>query len=166
MFLVYLSDRKLSSRVYTDTLTKTYNRNFLEHLLAKELKVVREKNCPVSLIALDIDHFKEINDTLGHIKGDAVLKNVAVVAKKIIRDKDCLIRWGGDEFIIIIYADIDHAVYISERIRRAVEKEAAVTITIGTTEFRENELFDMALSRADSLLYRGKSEGRNRVVCG
>lgn len=164
IFLILRSNRKLSSRAYIDPLTKIYNRSFLEHISSSDCSLVFEDNTGISLIALDIDNFKEINDTQGHIKGDQVLKNISSIAKKHIRDNDYIIRWGGDEFIIILHADIEKAAVICERIRMHIEQQSDATITAGVTEINLTEKFETALARADAALYRGKSEGRNRVL--
>ncbi|WP_319559753.1 GGDEF domain-containing protein [Marispirochaeta sp.] len=159
--LVFRAGRKLSIKGYTDSLTESYNRHFLEEYFGR-------RNCnqrQISLMTLDIDHFKEVNDNLGHMAGDLILKEVSRLAKSHIRDEDFIVRWGGDEFIIVVHTDIQRALDISERIRARIEQESSVTVTIGVTEMREHEDFTAALSRADEAMYRAKHEGRNKVHC-
>jgi diguanylate cyclase (GGDEF)-like protein len=135
----------------------------IEHDITDSYKDLQRQ---ISLMTLDIDHFKEVNDNLGHMAGDLILKEVSRLAKSHIRDEDFIVRWGGDEFIIIVvHTDIQRALDISERIRARIEQESSVTVTIGVAEMREHEDFTAALSRADEAMYRAKHEGRNKVHC-
>ena len=163
IIIIHRSNKVLAGRGYTDPLTGSYNRRFLESLFTSGLGISNRPGNPLSLIVVDIDYFKKINDTRGHLEGDRILKAVSDTARSYIRDKDFVIRWGGDEFVILVFADIEHAGYIAERIREEVEINSYVTITAGISEKDENESFDCALSRADFALYNAKKEGRNRV---
>lgn len=160
--LVSRAGRKLSIKGYTDSLTESYNRHFLEEYFGRSNRNQRQ----ISLMTLDIDHFKEVNDNLGHLAGDFILKEVSRLAKNQIRDEDFIVRWGGDEFVIVVHTGIQRALDISERIRARIEQESSVTVTIGVVEMRDNEDFTTALSRADQAMYRAKHEGRNKVNSG
>jgi diguanylate cyclase (GGDEF)-like protein len=126
-----------------------------------------------SLILIDIDHFKDINDTYGHSAGDAVLKQFAQILKKRLRESDLISRWGGEEFLILApFTDITNASQLAETLRKSVE-EAVFTyekqtidikITAGVTELISSKPIVESLKRVDKLLYQGKTDGRNRVV--
>ncbi|WP_319416060.1 GGDEF domain-containing protein [Marispirochaeta aestuarii] len=160
--LVSRAGRKLSIKGYTDSLTESYNRHFLEEYFGRSNRNQRQ----ISLMTLDIDHFKEVNDNLGHLAGDFILKEVSRLAKNQIRDEDFIVRWGGDEFVLVVHTGMQRALDISERIRARIEQESSVTVTIGVVEMRDNEDFTTALSRADQAMYRAKHEGRNKVNSG
>jgi len=121
-----------------------------------------------SLLVLDIDHFKKINDTYGHDVGDKVLKEFASLVKHIIRKEDVFCRWGGEEFIVIIpNADEHTSAFVAEKIRKAVEEhhfinDIPVTVSIGVAQKDKN--FENTFKKADMKLYRAKESGRNRVV--
>ncbi len=148
-------------RACKDPLTGTYNRRYLDYCLSDRRNSF--SNGKISLITLDIDYFKVINDTKGHLKGDEILKTVSEVAQSCLRDNDTVIRWGGDEFVLLVNAGIEDACMIAERIRAELVAEKGVSITAGVTFLEKGEEFETALERADSALYRAKNEGRNRV---
>ena len=158
-----------------DGLTQVYNKRYFIETLEREIGRAHRYRRELSLIMFDIDHFKKINDTYGHLAGDHVLKQLASVIKARIRREDIMSRYGGEEFAIIL-PEIDNynAVQFAEKIRGIVEKAAfrfedtdiPVTISIGcasmTTELQEPHEF---VRVADGHLYTAKSQGRNRV-CG
>ena len=158
-----------------DGLTQVYNKRYFIETLEREIGRAHRYRRELSLIMFDIDHFKKINDTYGHLAGDHVLKQLASVIKARIRREDIMSRYGGEEFAIIL-PEIDNynAVQFAEKIRGLVEKAAfrfedtdiPVTISIGcasmTTELQEPHEF---VRVADGHLYTAKSQGRNRV-CG
>jgi len=164
---------KYSNKAYKDGLTETFNRRFLEEK-AKELYLrFRISNIQVGVIMLDIDNFKKINDTYGHDVGDMVLIAVANTIKKIIRKDDIFIRYGGEEFVLILpNSNITSTYKIAEKIRKEVENiiidlgktHLNFTISLGISELREDDksLYD-AIKRADQNLYKAKQNGKNRV---
>lgn len=153
----------------TDRLTQTYNRLKFEEIVRKEIEMARRYGHLLSIIILDIDHFKEVNDTYGHLAGDNVLKAVAGIAKEKIRETDSLVRWGGEEFIIIAPGtNLAGAAELAERIRRSVEDfdfdgVKTVRISLGVTQFRRHDTENTFLRRADDAMYTAKKKGRNRV---
>ena len=120
----------------------------------------------------DIDHFKRVNDRYGHSYGDLVLKDLCRLIRGLIRQGDMLIRWGGEEFIILLPAtEIDEAAQLAERIRQDVETErfpevGSITISLGVAQLRKGDNIDSLLKRVDNALYHAKQSGRNRVVSG
>jgi len=153
-----------------DPLTGVANRRALEKHLSKTIN----KEEPVSLVMLDIDHFKKVNDTYGHLVGDEVLRHVAGTVQKAIRPGDFLARYGGEEFTIILCAGMDSAALVAERVRQAIESSRAVTSagpvkitsSLGVAEYRRGETGKSLKERADAALYKAKQSGRNRVVKG
>jgi diguanylate cyclase (GGDEF)-like protein len=126
----------------------------------------------LSLAIFDIDHFKEVNDTRGHIFGDYVLKTIADIARENIREIDYLVRWGGEEFMIILpETGLEKAEAISERIKKKIEnhnfdKIGKVTVSFGVTQFKNEDSGETFILRADDALYKAKQNGRNRVEVG
>lgn len=173
---MYEMAKRLESLVYNDPLTGLYNRLLLNIRLREELARSRRHKWPLAVLIIDIDHFKRINDTYGHLVGDEVLIGCAAILSRHIREEDCLARYGGEEFVILAPGMIeDNAVQLAERIRLAVEeaplsatgldKPVHITISIGIAIYpnhasNENEL----ISRADTALYQAKSRGRNRTA--
>lgn len=156
----------------TDALTGLNNRKFVDSLLRHEAIRANRTNMPLSLIIMDIDHFKRINDTFGHQTGDLVLKRVAKVLKNTIRSIDCVGRWGGEEFLLVCpETSVSAAVELAERIRKQIEslhfeKGLAVTISSGVTGLKQGERTERTIARADEQLYQAKHNGRNRVEYG
>jgi len=157
-----------------DPLTGLNNRRFLENHLATMLDNARVRRTPLTLMILDIDHFKRVNDTYGHDCGDEVLKNFADRLRGIIRGGDLLCRLGGEEFVIVMpNVELGAAARIAERARQAIEQEPfvidaggraiPVTTSIGVAERGPDDDTSTLYRRADRALYRAKSEGRNRV---
>ena len=158
-----------------DPLTGLNNRRFLENHLSTMIENARMRRAPLTLMILDIDHFKRVNDTYGHDCGDEVLKGFADRMRGIIRGGDLLCRLGGEEFVIVMPGvDAAAAGRIAERARVAIEQEAflmagtgqeiAITASIGLAERRDDTNPHELYRRADQALYRSKSEGRNRVT--
>ncbi len=159
----------------TDPLTGAFNRRTFLELAAKEIARTRRAEGSLSLIMLDLDLFKQINDRNGHLAGDEVLKGVVAVVLTCLRKEDLLVRFGGEEFCMLLPSvAIDRAAVMAERIREAVEqarfsfngRALAVTISIGVTTLSAdgNEDVDALVNRADEALYTAKKSGRNRVV--
>jgi diguanylate cyclase (GGDEF)-like protein len=154
----------------TDSLTETYNRRKFDEIVLQEHAQVQSGKRPFSVIMFDIDFFKRVNDCFGHSVGDQVLQHLCRVVRGLIRHADLLIRWGGEEFLILLPTTfLDEAVPMAERIRFEVEQEAfpvagQITISLGVAQFHSEESVDSLLKRVDAALYRAKQQGRNRVV--
>ena len=157
---------KVSS--FHDPLTRLANRRFLEVQLEKNYGAAKRYGQPLSIIMLDIDHFKQYNDTHGHVEGDRLLVKVAHIFLKAMRIADYVFRYGGEEFLVMLPGtDITHACKAAERLRRVVESEAGITVSLGVSSYHESLQDKEALIReADNALYRAKQHGRNRVEVG
>jgi len=157
-----------------DPMTGLNNRRFLEEYVETLVNNVHRKKGHLSILMLDLDYFKMVNDTYGHDAGDAVLKALAKVLKHSVRASDMVIRYGGEEFLIILQdTDAGKADAIAEKIRVSVEsiktQVAGVviqkTISIGISDFpSDSDTFWQAVKYADVALYQAKETGRNRVV--
>jgi diguanylate cyclase (GGDEF)-like protein len=153
-----------------DHLTDCYNRSYLESQANEELDRSVRYNKSLSFLMLDIDFFKKINDTFGHIAGDEVLKKLAKTIRLNLRSSDVFARFGGEEFIVMIpETKIEEAVIVAEKIRLAIENtiylvSEKVTVSIGVVEFKANECLDDIYKRVDQQLYLAKKAGRNCVV--
>jgi len=157
-----------------DSLTGVYNRKFLESQLRNELKRFKRAQRPFGLIMLDIDFFKKINDTHGHLCGDFVLKSLASSVLSTIRSTDILARYGGEEFFCLLpETDIDNATHLAETLRMAVENKTftfqnipmQITISLGVTGMHpEIESPEALIKKADDALYEAKRTGRNKVI--
>lgn len=148
-----------------DSLTGLANRRFLEIQLEKTYEYAKRYGQPLSVIMLDIDHFKQYNDTHGHVEGDGLLVKIAHIFLKVIRTADYVFRYGGEEFLILLPGiDITNVCKAAERLRRVVESEVGVTVSLGVSSYQESLQDKEALiSEADNALYRAKRNGRNRV---
>ncbi|MDR1779062.1 MAG: diguanylate cyclase [Clostridiales Family XIII bacterium] len=166
--------KQLETAAYTDGLTGLYNRRyFLDHAL-KELDRAQRTNSPASLIMLDLDHFKVVNDTYGHAAGDEVLRTVSNRLRSAVRTYDIVARYGGEEFVIFLAnADINIGRQLAERIRLKVEEKPCVylgeeipfTCSLGVAELHADvENLDELIRRADEALYNAKESGRNQVA--
>ncbi len=162
LLIYWVSSRHLSARVYQDTLTGCYNREYLERHLSRSSGSAGKQIFP-TLIIFDIDYFKEVNDKKGHKAGDRVLKKVTHIVRWQLRSSDIIIRWGGDEFILLLYSDDSASPGIAERIRACIEEETEVTISAGVSRLKGDEDFSLAFDRADEALYKAKEAGRNRI---
>ena len=154
---------------HTDMLTGLPNRRAGVPTLKRQAAEVERYERPTSLITVDIDHFKKVNDVHGHAVGDQVIAGVAHLLVDAVRDADFVARWGGEEFLIIAPGiPAEGAWQLAERCRKAIEQEPVaevpVTATFGVAQFRRSESVDRTLARADRSLYQGKLDGRNRVV--
>lgn len=158
-----------------DGLTGVFNRKHLEERIGAELELAKRHGASLSLIILDIDHFKYVNDTYGHLCGDAVLKNVATLVGQGIRDDDVLGRYGGEEFVVVCRGtSVDDAMALAERLRWTVwnaltpfeSHTIRVTLSAGVASLQctaEHTRVGL-LGTADARLYKAKQAGRNRVV--
>lgn len=154
-----------------DRLTSVYNRYMFEELLLKEISRSRRYGRPMSLIMIDIDYFKQINDDFGHQTGDGVLAQIAAIIKRNIRDSDMVARWGGEEFVLILPGiPQDKAAVLAENLRKLIadsifENGITLTCSFGVTAFREDDDVDTVFGRIDKALYRAKELERNNVQC-
>ncbi|HCF57392.1 MAG TPA: hypothetical protein DFS52_05295 [Myxococcales bacterium] len=156
----------------TDTLTKAFNRQYLYQRLPEEIERSKRYGDPLSVALFDIDLFKTFNDTFGHPAGDFVLKEVVRLAQGQIREVDALVRYGGEEFLLLLpCTPLSGGMVIAERYRKAVEaaafpwsdKRLRVTVSIGVAALEPDCDDDLLLKRADEALYKAKQSGRNRV---
>jgi two-component system cell cycle response regulator len=157
-----------------DGLTKTYNREHFAGHLNKEVAFARRHGTPLSLLMLDIDHFKRVNDTYGHLAGDQVLVELAERVQVVIRTEDTLARYGGEEFAVVLRGiELDNATIVGERVRALVankpfdykEQSLAITTSVGAASFGDYAHDPESLVRAaDEALYAAKGSGRNCVL--
>lgn len=159
-----------------DPLTKIANRKSFDEGLVEAMDEATETGTPLSLMLLDIDHFKNFNDTFGHQTGDQVLRLVAMTLKSNIKGKDLAARYGGEEFVAILpYTDLKGAVIVAENIRKAIqakellkrstgEKLGRISASFGVASLWPNDNVTSFIERADRCLYAAKHAGRNRVV--
>ena len=164
---------KVKQEIIIDPLTRTYNRRAYDEKIKQEIMGFQRYSRPTALAIVDIDHFKNVNDTYGHRTGDGVLRILSGVMKKEIREIDVLARYGGEEFALILpHTSYEQALEVSERIRRKVEesrftykgKPFLVTISIGVGTLKSEDTLETYVERVDQALYRAKNGGRNRVV--
>lgn len=153
---------RLERLAVTDELTNTANRREFHTQLERRLARYDRFKTPVSIIILDLDHFKEINDRRGHLQGDKVLKECANILQENIRPIDLLARWGGDEFVMLLECPLDEARQSAERLRAHL-KAAVIKVSMGITEYLGSETIDSFIARADSALYKSKQAGRDRI---
>jgi len=164
---------KLQELAITDGLTKLYNSRSFYSQLEREVDRFNRYMHPLSLLLLDIDHFKRFNDNYGHLEGDKVLVRFSQIITSCLRTMDTAYRYGGEEFTVILpETGLHEAVTVAERIRSTLEEEifhpvsgkkVTVTISIGVTECRRKEELAAFIQRADKAMYLAKREGRNRV---
>ncbi len=153
-----------------DALTGIYNRVKLNTLFPDFIYNANRYDKDFAIILFDIDHFKRINDTYGHNIGDSVLIELTYMIKNLLRDSDIFVRWGGEEFIIVLQvASISDASKLASRLRKNLEEHpflhvGKVTCSFGVTAFRDGDTQIILLERADEALYEAKDNGRNQVV--
>lgn len=170
---LYQSEQRLSALSQKDPLTGAYNRRYFDEQARVECARAHRYGQALSVLMLDLDKFKMVNDTHGHAAGDEVLKTVVRIGLKTLRKSDVLARYGGEEFVILLpHAGIIESKMLAERLRKAIEEtiipcdtlllKATVSIGVSTLAEHESEVGIM-LGRADHALYTAKSNGRNRV---
>jgi diguanylate cyclase (GGDEF)-like protein len=160
----------------TDPLTGVSNRRHLEGRLKTAIAVVQNSSSAAGILFMDVDYFKKVNDTYGHATGDDVLRMVANTQQYALRATDTLGRWGGEEFVAILYElqNGDNLGAIAEKVRTLVEVSRldvnghglSVTISIGGTLVLPSDTPESLIQRADELMYLSKQAGRNRVTLG
>jgi diguanylate cyclase (GGDEF)-like protein len=162
--------QELAAQVATDPLTGVLNRMRLRETLEQAIAQNRRTGVAMTLLCLDLDHFKSINDSLGHDAGDTVLSGVGALLLGRARKADRVFRLGGEEFLVFLYgADATSGGHVAEELRAAIESHAfladrSVTVSIGLAELGPDEGWTAWIKRGDENLYRAKQGGRNRVV--
>jgi diguanylate cyclase (GGDEF)-like protein len=155
-----------------DGLTGVANRQSFSISFAQALAGAKRKAEPMSVLMIDIDHFKSVNDHFGHIAGDKVLRDMALLIKNRIRGWDTLCRWGGEEFVVLLQGtDLDGACTVAEQLRSAIQAEPfgepdkplKITISAGVAQCRDGDTEPDITDRADRALYRAKDGSRNRI---
>lgn len=157
-----------------DPLTRTLNRRFLPALLGREISLAKSSDVPLSLLMVDVDHFKQVNDTYGHSTGDIILKQIAETILESVRSSDFVFRYGGEEFLIVLVeTPKERALVIAERLRQKVEESeislpdvapVRVTVSVGLAAHEGHPDPKYLIDQADKALYRAKNAGRNQVV--
>ena len=171
-YVIY--ENKLIEMTKIDPLTRLFNRRFLETRFLEELERANRHGSTFSVMMIDIDHFKKINDTHGHLCGDQVLRQIALLFQETVRSMDIVGRYGGEEFCCVLpEINIDNAHNLAERLRSIVESfdfphgdgRLNITISIGIAEHsQELATLEAIIGAADDALYKAKTDGRNRVV--
>ena len=163
---------QLEEMASTDKLTGASNRQIFEYALQQAMARFLRNGQVFSVLMLDLDYFKKVNDTLGHLAGDEVLIQTAAIIRRIIRKSDDLSRWGGEEFVVLAYGcDLEQASALAQKIRAGLEAARLallpdgdpITASIGVSEVRKGDSGDSLLNRADEAMYQAKENGRNRV---
>ena len=166
---------QLKAEAVIDELTGVYNRRFMDGQLAVKLGEARRYHHPFSFVIVDLDKFKEVNDSLGHPFGDAVLRQTAALMRNMIRKEDTLARYGGEEFAFLLpHTERSGVVVLGDRLRQAVQdnvcemggKQHRVTISMGAATYPSDDAdtMEQLVACADRRLYRAKEAGRNRIV--
>ena len=169
-------ETQLRKESETDYLTGTYNRRYFTDIFEREFRIAQRYRHSLSLLGLDLDYFKRINDTFGHRAGDVALQSFADSCKALLRNADVLARSGGEEFLILLpNTPREGALILADRIRQAVEEKGIpwegaepirITVSIGVASVLESDSdAEEVIHRADKGLYSAKNSGRNQVVC-
>lgn len=166
-----LANKELKALANNDPLTNTFNRHGLQQHIQGAFERFRRSEEPFSIVLIDYDHFKEINDTYGHDVGDIVLLTGADLIKGGIREQDKLARWGGEEFLILLPdTNLEGALAIADKLKNTINAKpigqplgVRVSVTGGVAQAKKNDSFESLFKRADGALYKGKEQGRNRI---
>jgi diguanylate cyclase (GGDEF)-like protein len=162
--------KKYEAMASIDALTGLYNRRKFSELYNSSLLAMEQRGNEMSLMILDIDYFKKINDTFGHTIGDQVLIQISHALLKNLRNIDIVCRWGGEEFVVLLPAvDLNHALFLAEKLRSSIEvleidAVGSVTSSFGVTSVNVQEDLETVIQRADMALYEAKASGRNCVM--
>jgi len=168
-------NKELEALSTLDPLTKLPNRRYFASQIAYEIAINKRYNHDATLVIIDIDHFKEVNDKYGHLAGDFILKELGDFLKHNVRESDTVCRWGGEEFMLLLsHTDLKGAEILSERLRRKIEsymflfedKHINITVSAGITrlDHEKEDAFNISYARADEALYKAKNSGRNQIV--
>lgn len=158
----------------TDELTGLWNRRHALELIEHELKLSHRNGNPIGIALIDIDHFKNVNDTFGHAAGDQVLKSVSAALLHATRNTDICSRWGGEEFLAVFpNTSLEQGLAVLDRIRQevaaidlsSIDPQLQISFSAGLVSMRPSEAQAAAVNRADELMYRAKQTGRDRTVC-
>ena len=166
----FIAKRELSDLSSRDSVTGVYNRKKFDDAMDEWISFSKRYGNPLSLILLDIDNFKAVNDNYGHIVGDSVLRDIAATVSKSIRETDIFARWGGDEFVILLpNTDIQQAEKMAERVRKCIsgdsrDNQKDITCSFGVAAYEENDTKQSLLRKVDNLLLQAKTSGKDRVV--
>jgi len=167
--VISVQQKRMHALAVTDPLTGLANRTLFDASIEQAVAQYRRTSMPMTLVTLDLDHFKSINDTLGHSAGDGVLREMGELMRKRVRRSDKAFRMGGEEFLVLLYnSDADNGRRYAEELRGAVESHAffehhPVTASLGVATLLPGEEGKAWMKRADDNLYRAKEQGRNRV---
>ena len=159
--------KKMERMALTDSLTGLYNRHYAHMRIKEEVKRANREKYPVSVVFVDIDKFKSINDTFGHDVGDIALKHVSSLLTLASREYDVTVRWGGEEFVLLLPNTDENGAYIlAERLRNQIANSkfdyCNITASLGIASFPTDDInIDTVISYADSALYHSKQTGRN-----
>ncbi len=167
--------KKAKELAFTDELTGIFNRRYFNQRYNRELGRARRYKRALSILMIDIDHFKQFNDTHGHLMGDEVLRKMSRVFESNLRKADIFCRYGGEEFVVILpEINLQQAMLVGEKLRRTMETfrfvdkrkmDKKITISVGVASYPENECnSEEILNKADKALYQAKQQGRNRVI--
>ncbi len=150
------------TEVRTDPLTGVSNRRALDDTLASQFAMMTRYENIFSLVIYDIDHFKQVNDEHGHLQGDRILQNVARLLDESVRETDIVVRYGGEEFVVVMpETDLQGASVFAERMRAWIAEEMPVTVSGGVSAALDGDTAESLLARADAALYSAKTAGRN-----
>jgi len=158
-----------AKKAYTDGLTQVYNRNKFDEVLKDECIYTKRYERPLSIAIIDIDKFKDFNDTYGHLIGDEVLISLAQTVNSSLRETDTFARWGGEEFVILFKETrADVAKQVSQKLKDKIqanthELAGTITASFGVTEYKKGDTIESIFKRCDEALYLAKENGRNRV---
>lgn len=176
-YLVTLSDitqlqvkhQQTRKKAYYDGLTKVYNRNKFDEVMQDEIAIVRRYKHSLVMAIIDIDKFKDFNDTYGHLVGDEVLIMMAQNVNNNIRTTDVFARWGGEEFVILFReTTLENAIIVANKLKDEIEEckhpvAGGITASFGMSTFKDDDTLETLFKRCDEALYIAKENGRNRV---
>lgn len=163
-------EKRLLEASIKDPLTGLYNRRFIDEALKRETAIAERYNVPFSLILVDLDNFKTINDIYGHDVGDKVLVSISKLLKENLRKADAIARWGGEEFLILLRnTKLSQALEVAEKLRNLlcgteIPSVPPISASFGVAAYKKGESLDETLKRADLALYKAKAEGKNCVI--
>ena len=169
---IFKQNRRLNELSLVDPLTGLYNRRAFNPKIRNEIDQFERYGTPLTLLVIDVDYFKTINDTYGHDVGDNVLKEIANLIRDYVRKTDFCVRWGGEEFVVLATStQQDKALIMAQNLRVAIENhnfgiDQNVTISIGLTSLEEGDQLESFIRKADKALYRAKQSGRNQIIIG